>query len=67
MADMKQCDRCGGYYGGTNHHFFKSSGKWRVEEYDLCDDCFKELGEFMCGVKPKNLLERIWRMMYKEE
>lgn len=67
MADVKQCDRCGGYYIEGKHHFMKVCGEWRVKEYDLCHSCFNELEEFMRGTKPRNLLDRIRRMMRKED
>lgn len=66
MADVKKCDRCGTIYSVVKCGFAKFHGDWRAESYDLCDDCIKELEEFLRGVKPKNLLERIWRMMRKE-
>lgn len=67
MADVKQCDRCGACYKEGGHHFVKTNGVWVEHKYDLCNDCFKELSEFMRGVKPRNLLERIWQMFYAEE
>lgn len=66
MADVKRCDRCGAIYNVAKCRFGKFHGEWKAESYDLCDDCVKELEEFLEGVRPKNLLERIRRMMCKE-
>lgn len=63
MADVKQCDRCGVHYKEGNRHFVETFGEWRAKEYDLCRDCCNELEEFLRGAKPKNLLERIVRMI----
>ena len=66
MANVKKCDRCGSIYSVAKCGFAKFHGNWRAKSYDLCDDCIKELEEFLKGAKPKNLLERIRRMVCKE-
>ena len=49
MADAKKCDRCGKFYEGNEVRY---SEKGLVVcnkhyEYDLCEDCLKDLDEFM--------------------
>lgn len=72
MADVKRCDRCGAHfekYPGCylkRHYTDLYNFEPVYETVDLCVDCRSEFDEFMLGAKPKNLLERIRRMMGKE-
>ena len=72
MADVKKCDRCGVYFekypGCTlKHHWLDLVNFDPVyDNFDICTDCCTEFEEFMRGAKPKNLLERVRRMVCKE-
>lgn len=63
MADAKKCDRCGSYYddGSSKDKSFKVNGETvyqialinssdrRICEYDLCDQCTRDLFHWMCN------------------
>lgn len=55
MARAYQCDRCGGLFSAGHVSDFRIS-KYDVVrgsiEYDLCDDCSKELEEFLQTAPP---------------
>ena len=61
MSLARKCDRCGKYYDGVICHITVESRnpEFTDDYYDLCRECKSEFEEFMKGVKPKNLLERI--------
>ena len=63
MADAKKCDRCGSYYddGRSKDKSFKVNGRTvhqmaliddcdnRICEYDLCDQCARDLFHWLCN------------------
>lgn len=63
MADAKRCDRCGSYYddASSKDKSFKVNGETvyqialinssdgRICEYDLCDQCARDLFHWMCN------------------
>lgn len=61
MADAKKCDRCGACYTnddkkvGINGHrvmgfrFIDADGYGLGRNYDLCDECMKELDDWING------------------
>ena len=61
MAIARKCDRCGAYYDGTFGRITVESRdpEFVDEYYDLCRECKYELDDFINGVKPKNLLDRL--------
>lgn len=61
MSLARKCDRCGVYYDGVKCHLTVESRnpEFTDDYYDLCGPCKLEFDEFMKGVKPKNLVERI--------
>lgn len=62
MAIARKCDRCGTYHDGRISKLTVHSpcGFDIIEcERDLCQECMDEFNEFMIGVKPICLLDRI--------
>lgn len=62
MALARRCDRCGEYHLGRINEITTTDNipfEHNEHEYDLCDECFDELADFMNGVKPKDLLGRL--------
>ena len=59
MADAKKCDICGKFYvpplGSTLKagYSLMCSGTLTLDIYDLCDECNKELNEFVESMKEK--------------
>lgn len=64
MAVARKCDRCGTYHDGRIYEvitepMYVSAEYDDREKFDLCPDCMNEFGDFMNGVKPKDLLSRL--------
>lgn len=58
MAIVHKCDRCGRYYDGFNNTV-ESSSYDSDDSYDLCDECIVDFYEFIRGVSPKTLSEKL--------
>ena len=62
MALARKCDRCGTFHLGQINKLITTDNipfEYNEHEYDLCDNCMNEFEDFMNGVKPKNLLDRL--------
>ena len=62
MATARKCDRCKTYHDGRINRVevHKPMGLITDDlEYDLCVYCLEEFDEFMNGVKPETLLDRL--------
>ena len=71
MADAKKCDRCGRYYDdeSSKDKNFKVNGETvyqialinasdgRICEYDLCDQCARDLFHWLCNEEETDVLE----------
>lgn len=69
MANAKKCDRCGGYYDtnkghiknvGNERYYYcgvctRTTGGHRLDEKDLCDECFTEFKRFINGEATKSV------------
>ena len=70
MAIARKCDRCGSYRDGRIYTIRLEPPNWTTapdeKDYDLCAECTCEFYEFMDGVKPKNLVERLISKLRKD-
>lgn len=65
MANAKKCDRCSTYHDGRINHIRLEidnpfCGYDTDEHYDLCKECRNEFEDFMNGVKPATLREKLF-------
>ena len=71
MAVAFKCDRCGRYRStkpNTIREKFHDSLYFSpiYDEHDLCEDCINDFHEFLKGVPPKTLAEKLRAMLGKE-
>jgi hypothetical protein len=65
MANAKKCDRCGTYHDWSINHITLEDGRLFADydtdvHYDLCKECRNEFEDFMNGVKPATLREKLF-------
>lgn len=62
MSVARKCDRCGTYHDNRIFHIDMEGPlgiEYDMKKYDLCPECESEFADFMNGVKPKDLLNRL--------
>lgn len=66
MACAKQCDICGSFYRSNVKQIIKGSspiaymdfhssdgpGSFRIQQYDVCDDCAQKIYNLITEIKP---------------
>ena len=70
MAEAFKCDRCGRYYVSESRKIkevtYESWSGSTYKNYDLCEECMADFYEFIKGVPPKTLAEKLRAVLGKE-